>query len=158
MSFEDVMMKRLADCHAEACNEILASVRAGRSLSDAVSDAIEALPASKTRDLRRWIEDWEAWLEWQKWRAGGWRVQRSGRSVLLILPTAKYTEHSDEVAAGRRQWPSDAAVAAGAGVRAVKFRKMYERKKENGRWVEFMTVRHEKNSDGEVVTQYDVVS
>lgn len=41
----------------EACAEVLASVRAGRSFGDAVLDAIESLPASATKNLRTWVEE-----------------------------------------------------------------------------------------------------
>ena len=73
MSFEDVMLERLAECHAEACEEVIASMKSGRSISDAVTDAIEVLPASKTRELRRWLEDWEAWEEWHAFKKRGWK-------------------------------------------------------------------------------------
>lgn len=112
MSFEDVMMKRLASCHSEACDEILAGVKSGRSLSDAVSDAIEALPTRKSRDLRRWLEDWEAWEEWQGWKKQGWTMRRTGNEVEVKAPNL-VTHPNDG--------PSRKAVAAGAGVAAVKY-------------------------------------
>lgn len=110
MSFEDTMMKRLADCHTEACNEILASVRAGRSLSDAVTDTVEALPASKTRDLRQWLEEWEAWEEWKNWEAAGWKIKRKGGEIYVISPH-RYPGDG----------PSVAEVRAGAGVRVMRY-------------------------------------
>ncbi len=118
MSFEDVMMKRLAKCHAEACREILAYVRAGSPLSDAVSFTIKQLPANKTRELRRWLEDWEAWEEWKTWQAKGWRVRKHGKGIItLVTPPATaampYGFHGNK-------WPTERVVAAGAGVRAVK--------------------------------------
>lgn len=115
MSFEDVMMKRLADCHAEVCDEILASMKAGRSLSDAVMDVIEVLPASKTRDLRRWVADWEAYGDWLALKKAGWRVKRIGREFVDVFAPPSYDlatimEHGD---------PPLAAIAAAAGVREV---------------------------------------
>jgi hypothetical protein len=107
MSQEDVLLRRLAKCHAEACKEIEASVKAGRSLGDAVLDAIEALPPSKTRDLRRWLEDWEAWEEWEKYEAKGWRVKKVGGRVYAFAPS-----HQSRIFDG----PGRAATAAGAGV------------------------------------------
>lgn len=127
MSFEDFMMKRLAKCHAEACDEILKSVRAGRSLSDAVTDAIEALPASKTRDLRRWLEDWEPWEEWQAYEKKGWRVRSLGKGILALVtpPIPPGTKWGDVV----RGKPAERLIAAAAGVRQVK--------DPNGAWERF---------------------
>ncbi len=115
MSFEDVMMKRLAKCHAEACDEIEEYLKAGVPLSDAVSYTIKELPASKTRDLRRWLKDWEAWEEWQKFQKQGWRVKKAGNAVYAYSPAQPHgVEHL-------RDGPSNAAVAAGAGVTGVKY-------------------------------------
>lgn len=110
MGFEDVMMKRLADCHAEACKEILTSVRAGRSLGDAVADAIEAFPPSKTRDLRRWLEDWEAWHEWKNWEAAGWQIVKKGSEIFVVAPH-RYPNDG----------PSKEEIMAGAGVRMMRY-------------------------------------
>jgi hypothetical protein len=113
MSFEDVMMKRLAKCHAEACREILASMKkGGRSLSDAVMDAIEVLPTSKSRDLRRWIKDWEAWEEWLVFKNKGWWIRKPYKGELL-LTTAPGGGYPIVV-------PSEGAIAAGAGVSKVR--------------------------------------
>jgi hypothetical protein len=111
MGFEDVMLKRLAECHAEACDEVLASMKSGRVISDAVSDAIEALPASKTRELRRWLEDWEAWEEWQAFKKKGWKIGR-GRYNSKVLYVTAPKQTPDDAAL-----PSERAVAAGANVR-----------------------------------------
>jgi hypothetical protein len=114
VSFEDVMLRRLSECHAEACTEILASVKAGRSISDAVTDALEALPASKTRELRRWLEDWEAWEEWLRFKDAGWKIGRGrhNKSFLYVTPPSG-------TKADKKLRPSDRAVAAGANVRSV---------------------------------------
>lgn len=85
MSFDSIMMKRLASCHAEACTEVQKSVKSGRALSDAVLDTIESLPKSKTRELRQWVRDWELIGEWQdKWEAHGWRFRKHGREFEII--------------------------------------------------------------------------
>jgi hypothetical protein len=110
MGFEDVMMKRLDTCNAEACREVLAGVKSGRSLGDAVADALESLPASKTRELRRWLEDWEAWEEWKTWVALGWSITKKGGAIFV---------HSPNVHPG--SGPTKAAIAAGAGVSDVKY-------------------------------------
>lgn len=150
MGFEDVMMKRLADCHAEACEEVLKSVKSGRSLGDAVLDAIESLPKSKTRDLRRWVEDWAPWEAWQDFAAKGWRVGKRGPQIRVTAPwsgpekigRAEYRELmrlrgsvTNELkafdqqrqiqryidSAFRKDGPNEEVVAAGGGVRRVTF-------------------------------------
>jgi hypothetical protein len=111
MSFDDVMLKRLAECHAEACEEILAGVKSGRSLSDAVSDTIEALPASKTRELRRWLDQWTAYEEWQQFEQAGWRMRKHREGyITLISPPDTFPG---------QKYPSEDVIAAAADVRAV---------------------------------------
>jgi lambda repressor-like predicted transcriptional regulator len=117
MSFEDVMMKRLAKCHAEACREILASMKkGGRSLSDAVTDAIEVLPASQSRDLRRWLKDWEAWEEWLAFKKKGWSIRKLGKGILALTIQSA----SDGSFPPLYKGPSERVIAAGAGVSAIK--------------------------------------
>ncbi len=106
------MMERLSKCHTEACDEILASVKAGRSISDAVTDAIEVLPASKTRGLRRWLEQWEDFTEWLKWEAKGWNIRRDGKDIIVIAPANDHGKHGQ---------PSVKAIAAAADVPRVRF-------------------------------------
>ena len=122
MSFEDVLLKRLASCHAEACCEVDAGIKAGRSISDAVSDAIEALPASKTRELRRWLIDWQAWEEWHAWQQQGWSVRRSGRLDFLLPPKGRWQKPRG---ARDAREPSESAVAAGAKVDGVRYQRSF---------------------------------
>jgi hypothetical protein len=82
--------------------------KAGRSIGDAVADAIETLPVAKTRDLRRWLLDWEAWERWQTWVAKGWAVKRIEGKIYVFGPSS---QPDDE--------PSDAEVAAAAEVNRV---------------------------------------
>jgi hypothetical protein len=110
MSFESSMMKRLAECGTEACHEIERGLKAGRSLGDVVLDTIETLPASKTRELRRWLEDWEAWEEWLTWKERGWRVQRKGGYVDVYAPPMLDIRDGE---------PSTVAIAAAIGVQDV---------------------------------------
>ncbi|HYX20497.1 MAG TPA: hypothetical protein VFA98_06585 [Thermoanaerobaculia bacterium] len=56
-AFRNFLLPRVESAHDEACAEVLASVRAGRPFGDAVLDAIESLPASKTKKLRTWVEE-----------------------------------------------------------------------------------------------------
>ena len=157
MSQEDVLLRRLAKCHAEACKEIEASVKAGRSLGDAVLDAIEALPPSKTRDLRRWLEDWEAWEEWERWAKRGYRVRKSGSRVLLTAPKKEYVKYARAERDLTDRYPSNAAVAAAAGVHVLHFANAYDRRKtKGGKWEQFMGIRDEKYIDGETVVEYAI--
>lgn len=56
-TFRDYLLSRLESARDAASTEVLASVRGGRSLGDAVLDTIESLPASKTAKLKTWIEE-----------------------------------------------------------------------------------------------------
>jgi hypothetical protein len=55
-TFHDFMLPRLESARDEASAEVLEGLRRGRSLGDAIFDAIESLPASKTKRLRSWVE------------------------------------------------------------------------------------------------------
>lgn len=57
--FQNYLLARMkgAPRSDEASAEVLASVRAGRSFGDAVLDAIESLPESKTQKLRTWVQE-----------------------------------------------------------------------------------------------------
>ncbi len=56
--FRDYMLPRIeASSRDEASAEVLSAMRAGRSFSDAVLDTIEALPGSRTKKLRAWVEE-----------------------------------------------------------------------------------------------------
>jgi hypothetical protein len=124
MSFEDIMRKRLADCGADACREVTKSMKAGRSLADAVLDAIEVLPASKTRDLRRWVNDWEAWGEWLDFEKAGWEVERQGRKIYVDAPMAYGMQMRQGYISTSRdrivKGPSLEAIAAAVGVESVR--------------------------------------
>jgi hypothetical protein len=117
VSFEDIMMKRLAECGTEACREVDRGLEAGRPLGDAVLDAIESLPAGKTRDLRRWLEDWEAWDEWLGFKKAGWDLRVLPKGIVLL----RTPEISESFGISRNSpRPSERAIAASAGVREVK--------------------------------------
>lgn len=118
MKFEDVMLERLADCGKEACREVLAAVKRGRRLEDAVLDTIEALPLNKTRELRRWVEDWEAWSEWTRWQKDGWHVKKIGSHVIVKAPRSFHHWLDDS---GNALGPSDASIAAAVGAQKVSY-------------------------------------
>lgn len=56
-AFRGFLLPRLESARDEASREILAGMRSGRSLGDAVSDALESLPARKTQRLREWLKE-----------------------------------------------------------------------------------------------------
>ena len=58
-AFRDYLLPKLkrSASRDEASAEVLAAMRGGRSLEDAVLDTIESLPASDTRKLRSWLEE-----------------------------------------------------------------------------------------------------
>ncbi len=56
-AFRDFMLPRLESARDEASAEVLAALRAGQYLGDAVASAIESLPARKTQRLRAWVEE-----------------------------------------------------------------------------------------------------
>jgi hypothetical protein len=56
-AFRGFLMPRLESARDEASMEILAAVRGGRNLGDAVNDVLESLPARKTQRLRQWLKE-----------------------------------------------------------------------------------------------------
>jgi hypothetical protein len=56
-AFRNFLLPRLESARDEASREILAGVRDGRLLGDAVLDVIESFPASKTQRLRAWVKE-----------------------------------------------------------------------------------------------------
>ncbi len=104
MKFDDVMMVRLSKCGKEACDEVLKAVKSGRPINEAVLDTIEALPARKTRELRKWLDEWEAYGEWLDAKKRGWRASIDRR---------RGTVH---IVGGTAPRPSDAAVSAAIGL------------------------------------------
>jgi len=56
-AFDTFMLPRIQKMRDEASREILEYIAAGRSLYDAIADALRTLPTSKTRKLRKWIDE-----------------------------------------------------------------------------------------------------
>lgn len=57
-AFQNYLLPRIEGARDdEACAEVLASMHARRPFGDAVLDAIESLPSSKTKKLRTWVEE-----------------------------------------------------------------------------------------------------
>lgn len=55
-AFAQFLLPRVERGADDASKEVRVSIRAGRSLSDAILDAIETLPENKSRLLRTWVE------------------------------------------------------------------------------------------------------
>lgn len=56
-AFAQYLMTRLVKSKDEASKDVLAAVKAGRGVADAAIDAIQALPAGKTKKLRAWMDE-----------------------------------------------------------------------------------------------------
>jgi hypothetical protein len=89
-----------------------------------VLDAIESLPPKETRELRRWVEDWQAWEEWERFRAKGWRIEKIRDVIYVNAPKDSTSDYFGAYTYGgkpRNDVPSREAIAAAAGIRAVSF-------------------------------------
>jgi hypothetical protein len=87
--------------------------KGGRKLPDAIVDAVESLPWKKTAQLRRWQQNWEAWLEWMKFEARGWTMDTSpSPHIVVFTPRGVTSLMGIEV-------PQQEDVAAGADVGEV---------------------------------------
>ena len=85
-------------------------------MGEAVLLAIEALPASKTKQLRRIVDLFEPWCEWlDKWSEHGWSLDypRAG-FVDVEMPPKVSVSFRD-----RHTFPSDDVVAAAIGAEKV---------------------------------------
>lgn len=114
-AFKDYMWKRFLDPHArtQAARLMLGFISDGTPIADATLHAIEALPARHTKDLRRIVDQFPDYCDWQEtWRPKGWelREERSGR----IAITSPYFDR--EAALPRRPGkdipPADTVLAA----------------------------------------------
>jgi len=56
-AISDYLLPRLKGARSEASTEILALMRSGRSLGDAVLDVVESMPSSKTKQIKIWLEE-----------------------------------------------------------------------------------------------------
>src|SRR5208283_1635109 len=56
-AFRGFLLPHLESSRDEASTEILASVRSGRSLGDAVNVVLESMSARKTQRLRQWLKE-----------------------------------------------------------------------------------------------------
>ena len=129
--FDAAMLARLRASSTEAARVVLDLVKSGRSMSDAIADVVETLPWKETAALRRWAENWQGLIEWERFAAAGWKIDKATRRIVLIdVPIALARELARswmrfESRAGRVELvragriPSEAAVAAAADVGEV---------------------------------------
>lgn len=115
-TFESFVRDRLSP-RSEAA-KMIADLEKDTSLSNAVALTIEALPTSKSRELRHIVDLFEPYCEWvEDWETKGWQIESSGAWITLTPPEGR--EWSELCARGGR--PSDEVIAAAAGVPSAKF-------------------------------------
>jgi hypothetical protein len=127
--FEEFLAPRLeAVRHKDDAAEVTLELWDGRRLEDAVLDAIESLPAQKTRRLRAWVEQASDYSEWRNFERRGWEIinkewrsafPRKGERFTVVAPAdVDLFESLAEKSADR---PSAHAVAAAVGATEVSF-------------------------------------
>jgi hypothetical protein len=116
-SFEDFMRERFMDSRSEAA-ETIRQLEKDVSFMDAVALTIDALRWPTTKRLRRIVELYEPWCEWQnEWRRRGWSLRweiNPNYFTLLAPKSGPIFERRDEA-------PSDDVAAAASGFDRVKF-------------------------------------
>jgi len=143
-AFRDYLLPRLeataASPREEASREVLAALRAGRPLGDAVLDVIESLPEHKTERLRAWVEEAKsghiyAYVQFYSvFRFSYGLIMTTGGPRDRLIATEEIGEN--EIDNVRPKWDfSDAIRAArmmgragGLGTRAAKVRGYFEEK------------------------------
>lgn len=126
--FEEFLVPRLeAVRHKDDAAEVVLELWDGRKFEDAVLDAIESLPAQKTRRLRVWVEQANDYYEWRIFERHGWEIEREWRGVFprkgerftVIAPAdIDLFETLAEKSADR---PSTHSLAAAVGATEVSF-------------------------------------
>lgn len=111
-TFEEYVKKRLP-ARSEA-GKLVATLSKDTSISNAIALAIESLSTRASRELRQIVDSFEDHCRWvENWEAKGWRMRVDGDWITLSPPS--------DFAWGYGKKPKDQVIAAGAGVRAVKF-------------------------------------
>lgn len=111
------MRLRFMDSRSEAA-ETIRQLEKDVSFMDAVVLTIESLGASHTRRLRRIVELYEPWCEWQnEWVRRGWTIERdiNPNYFKLISPNKQ-----GEYLQSREDAPDDDIAAAAAGFDRVR--------------------------------------
>src|SRR5271166_5343065 len=123
--FDEAMLSRLRASDSEASKLVL-HLAEEMILADAILAAIESLTTRQTIQLRRWVENWEAFREWLSLRREGWDIQRHHHFMYVHSPKGDSAfnedyrmsrmhggDYDDEL------WPHADVVAAGADVQKV---------------------------------------
>lgn len=111
-TFEQAMELRLRASGTEAAREVLELARE-MYVGDAMALVIESMPKHKTRQLRRWNDDWEAWCEWVDLHDRGWEINEVTPGIVGVLAPRSFGQEDAR--------PSDGVVAAALDVSRVKF-------------------------------------
>jgi hypothetical protein len=113
-SFEDFISRRLSP-RSEA-GKMISTLSKDTSLSNAIAMTIEALPASKSRELRHLVDLFKLYCDWvEDWEPEGWEIEVSGSWVTLLAPKGR-----DWGEVSRRgAHPPNNVVAVAAGVPSV---------------------------------------
>lgn len=120
--FDAAMLARLRASRTEPSRVVLSLVAGGRHVGDAVVDAIESLPWRSTVQLRRWSDNWKAWLEWMKFEAMGWTMDTDAAPHIAVFTPRGVTQLVGAVGQRGIETPTAEAVAAGADVGSVVFK------------------------------------
>jgi hypothetical protein len=124
--FEEYLLPRLeATRSSEASEYVLREWRTTweGDLGSAVIDAIEHLPARKTRMLRDWVTQVQNFSDWKTLEREGWTIDtfwpasklpRVGDRFAILLPEGVYLEPISWV-------KFEGAIAAGAGASEIKY-------------------------------------
>jgi hypothetical protein len=112
------MLARIRASRTEAARVVLDLYKSGRRMDDAVLDAIESMPRTKTVQLRRWSDNWKAFLEWMEFQAKGWKIVEVNRYRVMVNTPEGVDRWSLDHEEGEAM---NDAVAAGADVGAVHF-------------------------------------
>ncbi len=122
--FDEAMLPRLRDSRTEASKLVL-DLAQDMALADACLSTIESLPARQTVQLRRWVDNWEAYHEWLRWTKRGWSVERLAPnrarrfSAALALHAPEGVYKMFEPSSPSMSWAD--IVAAAADVAGVEF-------------------------------------
>ncbi len=118
--FDKAMLPRLRDSDSAASRLVL-ELAEEMPLADACLAAIESLTARQTIQLRRWVENWEAFREWLDLHREGWDIQRHHHFMYVMSPKGDSAFNEDyRTSRDNQLWPHADVIAAGADVQEVK--------------------------------------
>ena len=122
--FEEMLLPRLEEtARDEASAYVLEARRHGDDLGTAVIDAVESLPARKTRRLRSWVDQATAFSEWKALERQGWEIERFWANAGLAPSQGRFAIFTpdDQDLPGRFTISIADAVAAAVGASFIEF-------------------------------------